>query len=376
MAESLKIIHVCDHIVKSDYEELKVASTNRQEVRKDEIIGCTDKRLVYSKKWNYVEIDGTDKYYKTSVPGETVTIYFYGDNIRLYSRKASDGGKVKIRIDGEEFGVIDLYHNSIIKKEPIIDVNELVYGMHTVEAELLSSNNPSSDGTVLRIESALIRDAFIIEHSPYDVISGGDIVKQVNRVYQHINDEIKEFEKDIDYLLIGGNKLRWISINRPSPAAPYNVEYIRKFSKAETYKMSVCPRCYGLGWYGSFNNLTTGLPGKSMGIYKIAEDIIKILLTPLREDGYGSELVEMNKYLYMEASAVEDTAISEINRIERYYKSIQADEIAKGATYTPEDTLYAIIINNTNFNTETSTLSIELTVYNNVGQSHKTNINI
>ena len=376
MSESLKIIHICDHIVKSDYEELKIASINRQETRNNEIIECVDKRLIYSENWEYVEESNADKYYQASTPGETVTIYFYGDNIRLYSRKSSDGGKVKVSIDGEEFGVIDLYHSSSVKNEPIIDIDKLVYGMHTVEAKLLSTSNASSEGSVLRIESALIKDAFIIEHSPYDVISGADIVKQVNRVYQYINNEVKEFEKDVDYSLIGGNKLRWISVNRPNPAVPYNVEYIRKFSKSETYKTSTCPRCYGLGWYGSFNNLTSGLPSKSVGIYKIAEDIIKILLTPLREDGYGSELVEMNKYLYMEASAVEDTATSEINRIERYYKSVQADEIAKGATYTPEDTLYAIIINNINFNIETSTLSIELTVYNNVGQSHKTNINI
>lgn len=375
MAESLKIIHVCDHTVKEYFEELKVSSVERQETREDEVIGCTDERLVYNGDWAVVK-NGLDMYQQTTTSGDIMSIYFYGDNIAIYGKKMPDGGKVKVALDGEEIGVIDLYNNSVVNKETLLQCNDLVYGMHVAEVELLTDNNPLSQGKKLIIESALIQDAFIIEHNPYDIISRGDVIKQVNCVYQNIGENIKYFSKDVDYQLVGKNRLKWISVNRPDPDYSYSVEYIRRASKANTYKSSNCPRCYGLGWYGAFNDLNTGLPKKSIGVHKIAEDIIKILLTPLREDGYGSEFLEMNKALYIDATSVEDRAISEINRIERYYKGVQAEEIAKGATYTPEDTLYAIIIDKASFNKGTSTLTLEITVYNNVGQSHEATVNI
>lgn len=375
MAESLKIIHVCDHTVKEYFEELKVSSVRRQETREDEVVSCTDDRLIYDGSWTVVK-NGSNMYQQTVTPGDAMSIYFYGDNITIYGKKVLDGGKVRVILDGEEIGTIDLYNNSTVNKEALLKCDDLVYGMHVAEIKLLTESNPSSQGKRLVIESALIQNAFIIEHSPYDIISRGDIIKQVNCVYQNIGENVKYFCKDADYQLVGKNRLKWISVNRPDPDYDYSVEYIRRASKANTYKSSNCPRCYGLGWYGAFNDLNTGLPGKSTGIYKIAEDVIKMLLTPLREDGYGSEFLEMNKALYVDATSVEDRAISEINRIERYYKGVQAEEIAKGATYTPEDTLYAIIIDKVSFNKETSTLTLEITVYNNVGQSHEATVNI
>ena len=331
--------------------------------------------MIYVGTWSFVEESIDNKYFKTSTPGNSLTVHFYGDNITIYSRKIPDGGKVRITIDGEEFGIIDLYNSSLLKKEPIINVKGLIYGMHTVSAQLISDKNDLSEGNVLIIESATIEEGNIVEKAPYDIISGGDVIKAITCVSQQIED-VTYFKEGIDFIQVGSNKIKWIGINRPNPKYQYKVEYIRKFSKGTAYKISTCPRCYGLGWYGSFNDLSTGLPSKSQGIYKIAEDIIKIILTPLREDGYGSEFLEMNKNLYVSQNVVKDTALSEINRIEKYYKSIQAEDIANGASYTSDDTLYAIIVNNASFNTETSTLSIELTVYNNTGQSYETNINI
>ena len=375
MAESLKVIHVCDHVIKDDFEELKIAYIDRQEIRELEVINYDDPRMIYVGTWSFVEESIDNKYFKTSTPGNSLTVHFYGDNITIYSRKIPDGGKVRITIDGEEFGIIDLYNSSLLKKEPIINVKGLIYGMHTVSAQLISDKNDLSEGNVLIIESATIEEGNIVEKAPYDIISGGDVIKAITCVSQQIED-VTYFKEGIDFIQVGSNKIKWIGINRPNPKYQYKVEYIKKFSKGTAYKISTCPRCYGLGWYGSFNDLSTGLPSKSQGIYKIAEDIIKIILTPLREDGYGSEFLEMNKNLYVSQNVVKDTALSEINRIEKYYKSIQAEDIANGASYTSDDTLYAIIVNNASFNTETSTLSIELTVYNNTGQSYETNINI
>ena len=376
MAESLKIIHVCDHTIKEDFEENKIVSLDRQEVREDEIIDCEDRRLMYYGSWKLTKVDSSNKYKETSTPGNKLIMHFYGDNINIYSRKIPDGGKVKVILDGEELGVIDLYSKNVVRKEPVISIDDLIYGMHTVRLELLSDKNASSTGTKLLIESAMIQDAIITELSPYDSIAIGEVVKSINSVYQTIDGETNYFSNGDDYIIQGGGKIKWISVNRPNPNYKYVVNYVRKYSKMNTYKSKTCPRCYGLGWYGAFNDLTTGLPAKTTGVYKIAEDIIKIILTPLREDGYGSEFQEMNKSLYVDASSVEELAVSEINRIEKYYKSVQSSEITKGATYTSEDTLYAIIVNNASFNTGTYTLNIEITVYNNVGQSHDAQINI
>lgn len=376
MAESLKIIHVCDHIIREDFEENRQVLLNRQEIREDEVIDCEDRRLIYNGSWELMKASSDTKCMETFTPGDRLTMHFYGDNIKIYSRKVPDGGKVKVFLDGDELGVIDLYSENIIRKEPIISVDNLIYGMHTVKIQLLDTKNELSTGKTFLIESAMIQDAIITELSPFDVVAIGETVKSINSVYQTIDDETTYFSEGDDYIIQGGGKIKWISVNRPNPDYKYVVNYVRKFSKMTTYKSKTCPRCYGLGWYGAFNDLTTGLPSKTTGIYKIAEDIIKIILTPLREDGYGSEFHEMNKSLYVDAASVEELAMSEINRIERYYKSLQSSEITKGATYTSEDTLYAIIVNNASFNTGTYTLNLELTIYNNVGQSHDAQINI
>ena len=376
MAESLKIIHVCDHVLKYTEEEDGKTLLQRQEIREDENIEANDDRLIYSENWEYIEEDENNKYYKTQTVGSNVSMHFYGDNICIYGRKSLDGGKARVMLDGVNYGVVDLYNSNLVKKEPLLMVEDLPYGMHTAYIELLQDSNSLSKGNVLMIEGAMIQDAFIIENSPYEIIPGSGIVQNIKSVYQDIDGVLKVYTQGLDYVLFGNNKIKWISVNRPNPDYKYTVEYTKKVTYSKAYTKTTCQRCYGLGWYGAFNNLTSGLPSKSTGVQKIAEDIIKILLTPLRDDGYGSEFQEMNKYLYTSEELVEETATSEINRIERYYKSMQAEEIAKGAIYTPEDTLYAIIIDNVSFEQGSSTLNLVITVYNNVGQSQEAELNI
>ena len=131
MAESLKIIHVCDHIIRVDFEENRQVLLNRQEIREDEVIDCEDRRLVYNGSWELMKASSDTKCMETFTPGDRLTMHFYGDNIKIYSRKVPDGGKVKVFLDGDELGVIDLYSENIRRKEPIIrHQSELLYTLN------------------------------------------------------------------------------------------------------------------------------------------------------------------------------------------------------------------------------------------------------
>lgn len=203
-----------------------------------------------------------------------------------------------------------------------------------------------------------------------DVISPTDIIKEITKVYQGEEGEsgYVEFIEHLDYELFGGNKVRWLGKRRPNIHSQYYVEYVKRDIKYKTFIPDECEKCYGLGWYGCLQNLTTNQPSRATGIDRITEDIIKFILTPYNETtGYGSEFLNLLKKNYIELDDLETYAISEVERITTVYKSLQTNEILNGASYTNEDMLETINVDDVRFNMNTLRLSLSLTVFNQKG---------
>lgn len=397
MSESLKIIQVCDHVIKTPYEEKKNVTLKRQEEREDEYLGHLDPRLMYRGDWVEKEYETGGAIAGMAIAGRVVAgkadnrlvksmyssshtssmhLVFYGDNIGLTGISSPDGGKVVIYIDDRFVAVVDCYSELVVDSFNFVDISNLDYGMHELRVEIEQKANPNSKGTAIRITGAYIRDSFVKELLPFDYITHGEVVTKIDYVSQVMDGKVRVFKEGIDFMLYTTNKIKWLGINRPHPDYPYYVEFFVQKYDIKNYNEKGCPRCYGLGWYGSLQDAVTKQAKKVTGIHKIAEDIIKIILTPLQEDGYGSNFPEMNKSLYVSPETVEDQARSEIHRIEIYYKNVQAADISKGAEYDAEDILYAISVDSVKFDIGTSSLNMVLTVYNNRGRGEKVNFNI
>lgn len=397
MSESLKIIQVCNHVIKTPYEEKKNATLKRQEKREDEYLGHLDPRLMYRGDWVEKEYETGGAIAGMAIAGRVVAgkadnrlvksmyssshtssmhLVFYGDNIGLTGISSPDGGKVVIYIDDRFVAVVDCYSELVVDSFNFVDISNLDYGMHELRVEIEQKANPNSKGTAIRITGAYIRDSFVKELLPFDYITHGEVVTKIDYVSQVMDGKVRVFKEGIDFVLYTTNKIKWLGINRPHPDYPYYIEFFVQKYDIKNYNEKGCPRCYGLGWYGSLQDAVTKQAKKVTGIHKIAEDIIKIILTPLQEDGYGSNFPEMNKSLYVSPETVEDQARSEIHRIEIYYKNVQAADISKGAEYDAEDILYAIAIDSVKFDVGESALNMVLTVYNNRGRGEKVNFNI
>lgn len=397
MSESLKIIQVCDHVIKKPYEEKKNANLRRQEKREDEYLGHLDPRLMYRGDWAEKEYETGGAIAGMAITGRVTAgkadnrlvksmvssshtsslhLVFYGDNIELKGISSPDGGKVVIYIDDKFVAVVDAYSELVVDSFSFVAISNLDYGMHELRVEIEQTANPSSAGTSIRVTGAIIRDAFFKELLPYDYITHGEVVTKIDYVSQVMDGKIRVFKEGVDFVLYTTNKIKWLGLNRPHPDYPYYIEFFVQKYDIKNYNEKGCPRCYGLGWYGSLQDAVTKQAKKVTGVHKIAEDIMKIILTPIDDEGYGSNFPEMNKSLYVSPETVEDQARSEIHRIEVYYKNVQAADISRGAEYDAEDILYAISIDSVHFDIGTSSLNMVITVYNNRGHGEKVKFDI
>lgn len=369
MIEALRFIQICNHKIYEEVEEEGETSVNRNERRKDDVFRERDPRIVYSGTWTPA---GTvdDAYMKTSNTGSTLDIYFYGDNINVYGLKSSTGAKVEIYIDSKLEATVDL-HAASSSVALLHSATSLGYKPHKITVKLINS----SQGSEFTFVKCTITEGVRKEISPYDEIKEGEVVSKILKVWQDIGTKRVVYREGKEYKLIGANRIKWISYHRPTPSHPYTVKYVKKRPVITEYKESSCPRCYGLLWYGSLTDVVTGEISANTGLYKICEDIIRMILTQDGPSDYSSQFFEFNKNLYVSGDQVVDIAKAEIDRLEKFYIEQQNRELAQGAEYTSADLLYAIEVNDATFNTSDYSLAITITVYNREGKGAQTTVN-
>ena len=418
--QSLRIIQRCDHTKRIEDEIIKAVEIYRQEVRESVMLGASSQKISYHGNWDETLNDKNEVVHKTNSDTDArCAVFFYGDDATIYALSDNFVGPVYVYLDGELVDTVTEATNVKNGEFPIVAVAELDYAAHVIELSFTTEFTPANivqvnsfDATTknytipsaifdsstknLVINSAVYDSAsknlvvnIKAEGSPNlsivkvfcsqilvdqvddsDVVSKDDILKSIERVYQgeEGTEDFVIFTEKMDYELLAGNKIRWLGVKRPKAHIPYVVEYVQKIVSFKTFLPDECEKCYGLGWYGCFQNLSTNQPSRATGIDRITEDIIRFILTPYNENtGYGSEFLDLLKGSYVAIDDIENYATAEIERITQAYKSIQTNEIMNGASYEDEDKLDNIEVDKVEFDTDTLRLSMALTVSNTAG---------
>lgn len=422
--QSLRIIQRCDHTKRIESEIMKSVELYRQEVRESVVLSASSQKISYHGNWIETLDDKNEVLYKTNADEEArCAIFFYGDDITIYALSQNFVGPLYVYLDGELVDTVTEVVNDKNGEFPVVAIAELNYAAHIVELSFTTDFSPAAikvnslnasydeatkdyminsatydkssknlvitgatynsstknltipintqTAPTLSIKKIFCSQILVDEVDDSDVISKDDIIKEISRVYQgeEGQEDFVMFWENVDYELFGGNKIRWIGIKRPKAHAPYVVEYIQKTVSFKTFIPDECEKCYGLGWYGCLQNLSTNQPSRATGVERITEDIIRFILTPYDENtGYGSEFLNLLKENYLGLDDIETYATSEIERIAEAYKAIQTKEIINGASYSNEDKLDTINIDDIHFDVNTLRLYMALTVSNTKGE--------
>ena len=93
-------------------------------------------------------------YARSSTPGDTVRVRFYGTGLDLYLVTGPDGGRLSIRVDGVQLRAVSVASEMPIYERVLPVVSRVPYGLHEVELTVVAG--PDGQSTV-RIDGFVVR---------------------------------------------------------------------------------------------------------------------------------------------------------------------------------------------------------------------------
>jgi len=97
-------------------------------------------------------------YAYSGTKGNYVKYRFVGNVFGLIVRKSPSYGIIRVKIDGKDYGTIDLYAGKSIAQYPIIIADNLGEGEHIAEIINTGEKNPASDGIGVGIVGIIVED--------------------------------------------------------------------------------------------------------------------------------------------------------------------------------------------------------------------------
>lgn len=381
MSKTIRVIQSCNHMTRSESLEYKEAKVYRQEKRDRVRNTSTSSKFMYYGEWTQETNNGI-VYSINSASTDRCSIFFYGDDITLYGLKHPDGGDISVYLDGSKVSTVNT-QGELTQTYTIIRAVELDYGPHIIEIGVgdFDPAQPWYPASTSEIRtSAVVKfpvyyaeftELLVDYKQDYDIIVENEVLAGIEKVYQlDLNtEEYTEFKQEVDYIFLPSNKIQWISINRPKSGISYYVKYKKKVVKYNTTSAELCEKCGGYGWYASLQDLNSLAPSRSTGMQKIAEDIIKIILSPYNDEtGYGSKFKSLLQDLHFDADNIETYGATEIGRIADWYKENQNNEKTLGAEFENEDLLSELYISDIHYNSTTGALYISVLIKNEDGE--------
>ncbi|MBV9950534.1 MAG: serine hydrolase [Acidimicrobiia bacterium] len=115
--------------------------------------------VTYSTGWTKATpasaLNATLHYSKTSA--KTATYTFTGRGVTLVSTPRTDGGRVKIAIDGVTQKTVDLYSATIKPKTTVFSSGLLTNASHTIKLTVQPTANPASHGIRVDVDAFVVR---------------------------------------------------------------------------------------------------------------------------------------------------------------------------------------------------------------------------
>jgi hypothetical protein len=173
------------------------------------------------------------------------------------------------------------------------------------------------------------------------------------------------FFQDKDFLVIGGNKIKWLnqSSKFPTGGKKYKLIFDSSHVEMRNYGEDTCPRCNGNGWFVS----TTPGDSKELinakGVDKMVQDYLKILLTDSRYSSPGTAFLSL-KGMVKPREILSSLIEMYIREAESLLKSQQYELSVLGSEVPSSETLKAVIIKYIDITSSQDRIYIEIDLIN------------
>ncbi len=172
------------HTVRIEWTGSKNASATGTMVRLDavEVVGAltqasapelrfehTDSRLLYEGVWKFTSsgsLSGGSDTWSNSAGG-AVNVAFNGTAFTWIATKSPYYGMAKVMVDGSAETTVDLYAPGTGYQQPVLELEGLSPGAHTVRIAWTGEKNPASSGTMVRLDAVDVVGTLTQAASPF-----------------------------------------------------------------------------------------------------------------------------------------------------------------------------------------------------------------
>lgn len=243
---------------------------------------------------------------------------------------------------------------------------------HTLKL-LHTCNHISSESSVEQIETFVVRSS-----GDFDIVDTHRQILEILLVCQNRTDELGDtylnvFEENVDFLQFTHNKIKWFSSDKPVTGSSYKVIYNAR-SSVPTYDAETCPICSGNGWYVDTLNRETGGVTYTTGLEKLAQQVIKFLLSE-KVGNYGTMITSLVAKSFSEdelTTAVEqEIMLAESNLID-----YQAEIMSSTEALPDDEQLSRLEVVSVELDPETTSAYLTLELYSVSGDSYEVSLRL
>lgn len=226
---------------------------------------------------------------------------------------------------------------------------------------------------IIKQSSEINLDAVVTRSSDkdYDVI---DSINTVSRIASVHNNTVI-YGPNLDYSIFTHNKIKWVGLHYPNPGDTYTVNYDIININNILYDQSSCPRCNGDGWYTGIIDDDTSMLYGVIGIEKLVQDFMKILLTS-KSVGTGTDLISLAGREMHSENEMSNIIVTIIRDAEAQYKSTQLQMVSAGTPLPDDEKLYMVDIADIEFNGADFGFVLSLGIINFTSNNASINIKI
>jgi hypothetical protein len=98
--------------------------------------------------------------FKECLINGSVFIRFEGTGVQLYCMRGPDYGYIKLMLDGQDRGKVDLYADAL-HSWMVWQVTELPYGQHWLRIEETHDKNPDSTGDIISLDGVVVEGILV-----------------------------------------------------------------------------------------------------------------------------------------------------------------------------------------------------------------------
>lgn len=165
--------------------------------------------------------------------------------------------------------------------------------------------------------------------------------------------------KNSHFSLIGKNMIAWSNtVMTPSEGDVYTIKAVIKNMNVRNMGSEECSVCGGNGWYASATEITESKIDVSSDVEKMVQDYLKILLTDIRYNKFGTKFKELSSAAMTDESALKLKVSLAIADAETQVKRQQYGLEMSGSIVSDDERLVSADLISVDIDNETKTMYV------------------